>query len=137
MENSWNLKITPGNPPLSPKKSSKTYNTLGKSLKFAKFLAQWPSHVHLYHDILIFFSLFYFVSNHSQSLRIFYGMCSVQTFPFLDRHGCGCYSGPYQLFYADPKVEETVNNGKSWGINWNISGLEISGKQIFYPLNIC
>ena len=35
-------------------------------------------------------------------------MCSVQAFPFLDRHGCGCYSSPYQLFYADPKVEENI-----------------------------
>ena len=31
---------------------------------------------------------------------------------------------------------KSVQNGKSWGKDWNISGLEISGKQIFYPLNI-
>ena len=39
-------------------------------------------------------------------------------------------------FYADLKVKENVQSGKSWGKDWNILGLEINGKQIFYPLNI-
>ena len=41
------------------------------------------------------------------------------------------HSGPYWLFYANPKVEENVQYDKSWGKDWNMSGLEISGKQIF------
>ena len=44
--------------------------------------------------------------------------------------------GPYQLFHADPEGKENVENGKSRGKDWNISGLEICGKQIFYALNI-
>ena len=85
------------------------------------------------HKICIFSSMFYFVSTHSQSFCIFCVICSVQAFPFPDRHGYGCYSGPYQLFYADPKVEESVQNGRSWGKGWKISlsGLEISGNKIF------
>ena len=59
----------------------------------------------------------------------------LSAFPFSDRHGYGCYSGPYQLLYADRNVDENVQNGKSWGKDWNMLGLEISGKQIFYPLN--
>ena len=62
-------------------------------------------------------------------------MCNVlnSSFPFSDRHGYGCYPGTYQVFYADPEVEENVQNVKSWGKDWNLSGLKINGKQILYP----
>ena len=82
----------------------------------------------------MFFFLFYFASTHRQSFCIFCVMGSVQAFPFLGKHGYGCYSGPYQLFYADSKVKENIPNGKSWDEDWDITGLEFSGKKIFLSL---
>ena len=38
------------------------------------------------------------------------------------------------MFYTDPRVEENVQNRESWGKDWSISGLEISGKQVFLSL---
>ena len=43
-------------------------------------------------------------------------------------------SGPYQLFYADPKVNKNIKNGKSSGIDWNITHLEIGEKADFLSL---
>ena len=63
-------------------------------------------------------------------------MCTEQAFPSSNRRGYGCYSDPYQLFYAYPKVEENVQKGKSWGKDLDKLGLEIGGKQNFFPLNI-
>ena len=66
---------------------------------------------------LLFHLILYFYPQHVIfACFVYHGFhAHYRLFPFLDRHNYGCYSGPYQLFYVDPKVEENVQNWKKLG----------------------
>ena len=58
---------------------------------------------------------------------------TLQAFPFVDRHCCGWYPCPHQLFHADLKAEENVVvENRKFGVKigtCHLSGLERSGKK--------